>query len=720
MGLIDELQEKIRSLESSLEKSEKIRRVLMERVERSVESAGGAYALFENNILLQQRVEQRTAELEKANKDLLGEIAKRKETEEALKASAEKYRKIFEGATEGIYQTTPEGRYLSMNPAFARMFGFSSPHEMIDVTTNIGQELYVNPADREEMVSRLREHNKVEGYEVEVYRKDRSRFWISINIHTVRDDSGNILYFEGTNRDITERKRAEAALREREETFRALAENSPDVILRLDRQYRHLYVNPKIEELTGISAHQFTGKTIRELGYSKDICRLLETSVAAVFSTGTLQRRESRLPTGVWVDCLFMPECDTDGTVRAVVVAARDITELKEVEAEHSRTNDRLSAWVRELEDNSRDAAVLSEMADFLQTCRTMEEAYKVVTYSAKRLFPVDSGAVCAVSASRNMVEAVSVWGDSFESERVFAPHDCWALRRGKAHHVPDIGSGLLCDHLGQAPKGGYLCVPMMAHGETLGVLHVRTESVLSIEGPVFERLTESKRRLAIAMAEHIALALANLRLRETLHHQAIRDPLTGLYNRRHMEESLEREVHRAIRRDASLSVVMLDLDHFKQFNDTFGHSAGDALLQELGIYFQENIRGEDLACRFGGEEFVLIMPDATSQEAAFRMEELLSGMNKLRVDHRGQPLAATTFSAGVACLPHHGSTASALLQSADRALYRAKTLGRKRVVLADAHLSLSMDRHDHAEVAESQPTPRPCGDSPLEASLKN
>lgn len=720
MGLTDELQEKVRTLESSLEKSEKIRRVLMERVERSVESAGGAYALFENNILLQQKVQQRTEELEKANKDLLEEIAKRKETEEALKASAEKYRKIFEGATEGVYQTTPDGRYLSANPALARMFGFVSPLEMIDVTANIGQEFYVNPADREELVRRLNEYDKMEGYEVEVYRKDGSRFWISINIHTIRDDSGNILYFEGTNTDVTERKRAEEALREREETFRALAENSPDVILRLDRQYRHLYANPKIEELTGIPANQFVGKTIRELGYSKDARELLETSVAAVFSTGTLQRSESQLPTGVWIDCLFMPECDIDGTVRAVVVAARDITQLKEVEAEHGRTNDRLSAWVRELEDNSRDAAILSEMADFLQTCRTMEEAYKVVTYSARKLFPADSGAVCAVSASRNMVEAVSVWGDSFDSERVFAPHDCWALRRGKAHHVPDIQSGLLCDHLGQAPKGGYLCVPMMAHGETLGVLHVRTESMRSIEGPVFERLTESKRRLAVAMAEHIALALANLRLRETLHRQAIRDPLTSLYNRRHMEESLEREVHRALRRETPLTVVMLDLDHFKQFNDTFGHSAGDALLQELGIYLQENIRGEDLACRFGGEEFVLILPDAASQEAAFRIEELLSGMNKLRVDHRGQPLGATTFSAGVASLPHHGSTASALLQSADRALYRAKILGRKRVVVADAHLSLSVDHRENTEAAESRPTPGPTGDALPEANLKN
>lgn len=463
-------------------------------------------------------------------------MTEHKQAQEALTESEEKFRSIFEQSNVGLAICSLSGPILEAIKAFLDMLGYTldelkgmtyqdlTPAKWHDLERGIVQEQVITRGDSCT-------------YHKEYIRKDGGVFPVSIRTWVTRDAQGRLQYLMGWVQDITERKRAEEALTESEETFRALAENSPDTIVRLDRQCRHLYANPKIKTLTGIPVEKFIGKTVRELGFSQDLCEIMETGVAAVFSTGTAQRRESQLPTGAWIDCLLMPEREASGTVKAVVATARDITELKEAEAEHARTNERLSAWVRELEDNSRDAAILSEMAGFLQTCRTAEEAYKVVTDSARKLFPADSGAVCAVSPSRNIVEAVSVWGSAFDSEGVFEPHDCWALRRGKAHHVPDIQSGLLCDHLGKAPQGGYLCVPMMAHGETLGVLHVRTESMELMEGPVFERLTESKRRLAIAMAEHIALALANLRLRETLHRQAIRDPLTSLYNRRHMEE---------------------------------------------------------------------------------------------------------------------------------------------------------------------------------------
>ena len=148
---------------------------------------------------------------------ILQDITEGRRMEKALRESEEKYRKIFEDAIEGIYQATLDGTQLSMNPAFAKMFGFASPQEMIDSATNIGQQFYVNPKDREDMVRRLREQDKLEGHEVEVYRKDRSRFWIAMNIHTVRDASGEILYLEGTNVDITKRKWAEDEKRRLEE-----------------------------------------------------------------------------------------------------------------------------------------------------------------------------------------------------------------------------------------------------------------------------------------------------------------------------------------------------------------------------------------------------------------------------------------------------------------------------------------------------------------------
>jgi len=185
-------------------------------------------------------------------------------------------------------------------------------------------------------------------------------------------------------------------------------------------------------------------------------------------------------------------------------------------------------------------------------------------------------------------------------------------------------------------------------------------------------------------VAEHVALALANLRLRESLRTQSIRDPLTGLFNRRYMEESLDREFRRAERRGAPVGVIMLDIDHFNHFNNTFGHQAGDTLLHALGELLRTRVRAEDIACRYGGEEFVLIMPEASLDITAERAEVLRQEARELRVQQHGQSLGAVTISFGVAAFPEHGPTAEAVIRAADIALYRAKHAGRDQVAKAD------------------------------------
>jgi diguanylate cyclase (GGDEF)-like protein len=187
---------------------------------------------------------------------------------------------------------------------------------------------------------------------------------------------------------------------------------------------------------------------------------------------------------------------------------------------------------------------------------------------------------------------------------------------------------------------------------------------------------------LALTVAEDLALALANLRLRETLRSQAIRDPLTGLFNRRYLEETMEREINRVKRQRTSLGVIMMDLDHFKQYNDTFGHSAGDELLSALGILLKSHIRGEDIACRYGGEEFLLILPGASMEIALERAESLRLAVKEIHLHYSG--LKPTTLSLGVAVYPDHGDNGLQLIQSADAALYRAKNAGRDRVVAAE------------------------------------
>jgi diguanylate cyclase (GGDEF)-like protein len=221
---------------------------------------------------------------------------------------------------------------------------------------------------------------------------------------------------------------------------------------------------------------------------------------------------------------------------------------------------------------------------------------------------------------------------------------------------------------------GAYLCVPMMAHGEALGVLNL----TLPEPGPA----TETRQRLAMTVAEHIALSLANLKLHETLRSQSIRDPLTGLFNRRYMEESLEREMRRASRGRHPVGIIMLDLDHFKQFNDTFGHDAGDTVLREVGAILQRSIRGEDIACRYGGEEFTLILPEVSLLDAANRAEHLRETVRALNIQHRKQALGPVTVSLGVAIYPDHGPTGDAVLRAADAAMYQAKARGRDRVAI--------------------------------------
>lgn len=337
----------------------------------------------------------------------------------------------------------------------------------------------------------------------------------------------------------------------------------------------------------------------------------------------------------------------------------------------------------KELGTMHREASRLSETDDLLQSCIAAAEAYEVVIRHIRSELPSSSGAICATTAARDMVEVRAQWGSPALADTLFAPKDCWALRRGRVNIARAGDSRLACAHIGPQPPAYALCVPMVAQGETLGVLYLDSGTDHEPTSELSNEISEAQERMVKTLAEHLALAVANLNLRESLRLQSIRDPLTALFNRRYMEESLERELRRSSRKEMPLSVLMVDVDHFKKFNDSLGHEAGDLVLQELAALFGAQLRAEDIACRYGGEEFTLILPETPLASAQERADQLCRLTRTTDLQYRGRSLPRVTISIGVSCHPQHGVTRDSLLQAADQALYRAKEDGRDRVVLA-------------------------------------
>lgn len=327
----------------------------------------------------------------------------------------------------------------------------------------------------------------------------------------------------------------------------------------------------------------------------------------------------------------------------------------------------------------SEQRRVVGHYASMLQSCQTLDEAFALTASTVQVLLPHVGGCSYVLRASQNLAEGVAAFGTpAIASNDLLAPDQCWALRRGQPHRTDDQHGHLRCAHLDPTPSlaGVWtLCVPLVAQGHSLGLLHV---SAREDDGEA-----DSDTALVETIAEHLSLTMVNLDLRETLRVQSLRDPLTGLYNRRYLEENLAREFQRCHRRGLPLSVLMIDIDHFKRFNDENGHAGGDALLARVGQLLEEVTRGEDIACRYGGEEFTVVLPEADADNARQRAEQIRELIGATTVAHLRRTLAPVTASIGVASFPAAGTTPAQLLELADAALYRAKAEGRNRVVVA-------------------------------------
>jgi len=585
---------------------------------------------------------------------------------------------LLDLATDSILVRDMGGRVTYWNQGAERMYGWTKREMVGQSTFEILKTECSLPLEEIEKV--LLRDGHWEG-ELSHMKKDGTRIIVASHSTLQRDETGSPVGWLQINNDVTEERRAERELRESEEGFRLLVDGVRDyAIFRLDARGQVVTWNPGAKRIKGYLKDEIIGRHFSVFyppegiasGKPEEALRIAAQEGRYEDEGWRVRKDGSHFLAHVIITALR----DEGGHLCGFAKVTGDITERREL--------DKARLEAHALQQRATEITLLSQLGTLLHACLTADEAFNIICQFAPRLFTTESGGLYILSASRNVLESASVWGDFPAGEQVFAPDDCWALRTGRMHCVDEPSSAVLCRHLSAWSTVAHLCVPMTAQGDTLGILHVHNNPV-STAGTeeAIRPLSSSKRQLATAVAEQVGLALANLKLRETLRLLSVRDPLTGLFNRRFMQESLERELRRAVRSSRPLGGILLDIDGFKQFNDAYGHEAGDIVLRELGGFLQSQIRGEDIACRVGGEEFLLILPDTPLDVTRQRAEKLREAIKRVNIQYGGRPLGAITLSMGVAVFPVHGTTSEVILRSADEALYQAKAQGRDRVVVA-------------------------------------
>jgi diguanylate cyclase (GGDEF)-like protein/PAS domain S-box-containing protein len=619
----------------------------------------------------------------------------------SLRAQAEKklalernvLRTVTDNIPDSIFAKDAEGRYLLANKAFATIHGVKSPDELLGKTAFDLFPKEKAVAFHAEDLGVMRSRGAILENERTTVDANGNVKWLQTNKVPLVDKNEMVVGIVGLHRDVTRRKHAEQRLRQSEANLAAAQRiahfGSVELdLLTIDEPEKHPV--RWSDEVFRIFGYEPGGVEVSRENYFRSVHPDDRENVKKVLDHAIREAKPFAVdfrvirPDGTERNILERGDIILDPKTNEplkLVASIQDVTDRVQAEIRLNDANQELAERVQELQQRSKEISLLSEMGSKLQACKSVDEAYVDISNAAEQLFPRWLGELCVISASRTTVETVSDWGQAAPVERVFAPDDCWALRRRQVQSFRSGEKGSACRHIDLANVMESVCVPMLAEGgEALGIVSLQMTRDRQQQGSATSSLGEAERRLAALLAKQGALAIWNLKLRESLHNQSICDSLTGLFNRRYMEESLEREFSRANRGKTSVAIVMMDLDHFKRFNDTFGHQAGDTLLRALGDLLKRNTRGQDIACRYGGEEFALVLTDSSLDGAYKRAEILRQQVKQLSVEYEGQLLGAVSISMGVALFPDHGTTMGDVLRASDQALYTAKREGRDRV----------------------------------------
>jgi diguanylate cyclase (GGDEF)-like protein len=336
--------------------------------------------------------------------------------------------------------------------------------------------------------------------------------------------------------------------------------------------------------------------------------------------------------------------------------------------------------------ERQHEASMLAELGDWLQTCKSLDELYTVLKEYMKQLLPDTRGELYIYSNSRDVLDGTMSWGQTELHDHITAD-SCWGLRRGRNYTLSHSKISFECTHVQdqKAPcTGEYICVPIVAHGDTVGLLHIQFQIQCSETTGV-----RDPHAFAAQCGELISLAIANVKLRDELRDQSTRDPLTGLYNRRHFLEAMRCELMLQERKEGSFGVISFDADKFKLFNDNHGHDAGDMVLRAISEAMNSLFSSNEVLCRYGGEEFMVLLPSSSHERNLQLAEDLREKVQDISIYYGGRTLPTVTISCGVASYKEHGTSIQDLLKNADDALYLAKDEGRNLVVDA-ARFNLS------------------------------
>ena len=628
--------------------------------------------LRRNNANLDEIVNQRTRELQT-------EVKYHRETEIALHESDAKFRVMMEFTQDWDFWVGVRQEIRYMTSSCKNITGYASS----EFTANPAlMERIVHPDDlaryQEHTLTALRKQIPCEGLDFRILRADGEERWIGHVCHPVFSAQGIYLGNCSSNRDITEQKhdelrkrQMEEALRQSEERFRAIFENAPFAYQALDAAGCLLFVNPNFCAMLGFQREEMLGRHFSDF-WSPELRPSFQEKFAVLQEQGhihidlQLVRKDGQPMFTILAGRI---QNDLDGQFLRTHCILTDVTEKQVLQARIERQNELL-------------VSLNHNVLEFLQY-RDIKQLFKSLLDQATQLLDAPVGeivtleedvlAVCCFTANQPFLagkrsqrdQTVPAWQvvDSL-TPVILEDYAAWPYHRSQ----PDA-----------VEVHAMIIIPMVSGDgkQCLGVMSLGRQE----RGRPFN---PDEIETARVFAQLAGLAVENVQLQATLTEQAIRDPLTGLYNRYYLFEALQREVSRAMREKASISLILFGIDHFTAINDTYGHNGGDAVLRAIAEQFKRMVRSSDILCRYGGDEHMVAMYNMPPSTALARAEQWRQIIANLPIHYNGQILNIT-ISLGVASFPEHGSNIDQVIASADQALYQSKIKGRNRVTLAES-----------------------------------